>query len=355
MHATPRATGRASLSKPLTQDHQRDNQAPACPLVRVPAAFHAGVVTGRFTGFVRLRQARLFLPALNMDPVMQLLQQALNGLTLGAVYSLVALGLTLVYGILHVPNFAHGAFYMAGAFVSFHLMTRVGLHYWLAMAGAAAAVALLSMLAERLVFHPLRHAGSLHPMIAAIGMLLFLEAGAQLVWGAEFQRMPSPYQGMVELGGLTAPTQRLLIIGGAFTLVLLLHLFLKKTVTGATIIAMAQDRDGAALVGIDADRVALLTFAISGALAAVAATLYAPINLVYPAMGHLVITKAFVIIILGGMGSVPGAIAGGLIIGLAESFGAFYISSDYKDIVAFVLLVAILSVRPRGLFIQGAR
>jgi branched-chain amino acid transport system permease protein len=283
------------------------------------------------------------------------LQQALNGLTLGGIYSLVALGLTLVYGILHVPNFAHGAFYMVGAFASFHLMTKYGWNYWLAMVGSAFVVAVLSVLAERLVFHPLRHHQGLHPMIAAIGMLLFLQAAAQLIWGADFHRMQSPYSGMVELGPVVAPMQRLLIIAAAFVLMVVLHLFLTKTVTGSTIIAMAQNRDGASLVGIDANRVAMLTFAIAGALAGVAATLYSPINLVYPSMGDLVITKAFVIIILGGMGSVPGAIVGGLIIGFAESFGAFYISSDYKDIIAFVLLVVILSIRPQGLFTKGAR
>jgi len=283
------------------------------------------------------------------------LQQVLNGLTLGGIYGLVALGLTLVYGILHVPNFAHGAFYMFGAFVSFHLMSAWGWNYWLAMGGAALCVALIAVLAERLVFHPLRNASGLHPMIAAIGMLLFLEAAAQAVWGADFHRMQTPYNGIIELAGVTAPVQRLLIIAAAFTLMVVLHLFLKKTVMGSTIIAMAQNRDGASLVGIDANRVAMLTFAISGVLAAVAATLYAPINLVYPAMGHLVITKAFVIIILGGMGSVPGAIVGGLIIGFAESFGAFYISTDYKDIIAFVLLVFILSLRPQGLFTKGVR
>jgi branched-chain amino acid transport system permease protein len=283
------------------------------------------------------------------------LQQVLNGLTLGGIYSLVALGLTLVYGILHVPNFAHGAFYMVGAFMSFHLMTAWGWNYWLAMAGSAASVALLAVLAERLVFHPLRNASGLHPMIAAIGVLLFLEAAAQAIWGADFQRMQTPYNSIIDLGGVTAPAQRLLIIGAAFTLMVVLHLFLKKTVMGSTIIAMAQNRDGASLVGIDANRVAMLTFAISGVLAAVAATLYAPINLVYPAMGHLVITKAFVIIILGGMGSVPGAIVGGMIIGFAESFGAYYISTDYKDIIAFMLLVVILSFRPQGLFTKGVR
>lgn len=283
------------------------------------------------------------------------LQQVLNGLTLGGIYALVALGLTLVYGILHVPNFAHGAFYMVGAFAAFHLMNAWGWNYWLAMAGSAVCVALIGVLSERLVFHPLRHNPGLHPMIAAIGMLLFLEAAAQAIWGAEFQRMQTPYTSIIDIGGITAPAQRLLIIAGAFTVMVALQVFLTRTVTGSTIVAMAQNRDGASLVGINANRVAMLTFAISGALAAVAATLYAPINLVYPAMGHLVITKAFVIIILGGMGSVPGAIVGGLIIGFAESFGAFYISTDYKDIISFALLVVILSFRPQGLFTNGAR
>lgn len=283
------------------------------------------------------------------------LQQVLNGLTLGGVYSLVALGLTLVYGILHVPNFAHGAFYMAGAFVAFYLISSLGMHYWVAMAGAAAAVALIAVLSERLVFHPLRNAPYLHHMIASIGILLFLEAGAQALWGADFHRMQTPYTEVLSFAGLSLPAQRILIIVAAFVLVGLLQVFLKKTITGATIVAMAQNRDGAALVGIDANRVAMLTFAISGALAGMAAVLYSPINLVYTSMGNLVITKAFVIIVLGGMGSVPGAIVGGLIIGFAESFGAFYISTDYKDIIAFVLLVVILSFRPEGLFSKGAR
>ncbi len=278
------------------------------------------------------------------------LQQVLNGLTLGGIYGLVALGLTLVYGILHVPNFAHGGFYMIGAFVALHAMVAWSWGYWSAMVMAAVTVAVLGIVSERLVFHPLRKASPLHPKIASIGLLLFLEAGAQALWGADFQRLPTPYTSVIEMGGLTAPAQRLLIIAAAFALMVALHLFLTRTTTGSTIIAMAQNREGASLVGIDANRVAMMTFAISGALAAVAATLYAPINLVYPAMGQLVITKAFVIIILGGMGSIPGAVLGGLIIGFAESFGAYYISTDYKDIIAFVLLVIILSLRPQGLF-----
>lgn len=283
------------------------------------------------------------------------LQQVLNGLTLGSIYGLVALGLTLVYGILHVPNFAHGALYMVGAYVAYFTMVDLGLNYWLAMIAAGAVVAILSVLCERLVFHPLRHAPPIHDKIAAIGILLFLEAVVQMYWGADFRRMPTPYTEILHFGGLTIPAQRLLIIAGAFGLMGGLHLYLKKTMTGATIIAMAQNREGAFLVGIDANRVAMMTFAIAGMLAAVGATLFAPINLVYPAMGHLLIMKAFVIIILGGMGSIPGAIVGGLIIGFAEALGGFYISNEYKDVIAFALLVVILSVKPTGLFTKGVR
>ena len=282
-------------------------------------------------------------------------QQFMNGLTLGSVYALVALGLTLVYGILHVPNFAHGAFYMVGAYLSFVGMTKLGLNYWLAMGGAAMVLAVIAVLSDKLVYHPLRNSPGTHHMIAAIGLLLFLESGVQVIWGAEFRRLPMPYPHIFRAFDLTLPAQRLIIIAAAFSLMGLLHLFLRKTLVGSTILAMAQNREGAALVGIDANRVSTLTFAISGVLATVAAALFAPIALIYPSMGHLVIMKAFVIIVLGGMGSVPGAIMGAMILGLAESFAAFYISTDYKDVVSFVILVTILSVRPQGLFPHGVR
>jgi branched-chain amino acid transport system permease protein len=282
-------------------------------------------------------------------------QQILNGLTLGSVYSLVALGLTLVYGILHIPNFSHGALFMVGAYAAFFVAGTLGANYWVALAAAALVSALVAVLSERLVFDRLRNAPPLHDMIAAIGLLLFFEAGAQAIWGADFHRLAPPYPGILRVAGTVLPIQRALIIGAALALMLGLHFFLKRTVTGSTIVAMAQNREGASLVGIDLTRVSMLTFAISGALAAIAAVLFAPINLVFPGMGNLVILKAFVIIILGGMGSVPGAIIGGMVIGFAESFGAFYISTDMKDIMAFALLVLILSIRPEGLFPASAR
>jgi branched-chain amino acid transport system permease protein len=282
-------------------------------------------------------------------------QQILNGLTLGSVYSLVALGLTLVYGILHIPNFSHGALFMAGAYAAFFAAGSLGANYWVALVAAAIVTALIAVLSERLVFNRLRDAPPLHDMIAAIGLLLFFEAVAQAIWGADFHRLAPPYPGILRVAGTVLPIQRVLIIVAALALMLGLHFFLKRTVMGSTIVAMAQNREGASLVGIDLTRVSMLTFAISGALAAIAAVLFAPINLVFPGMGNLVILKAFVIIILGGMGSVPGAIIGGMVIGFAESFGAFYISTDMKDIIAFALLVVILSVRPEGLFPASAR
>ncbi|MBT2679514.1 branched-chain amino acid ABC transporter permease [Bacillus sp. ISL-35] len=282
-----------------------------------------------------------------------LVQQLFNGLTIGSVYALVALGLTLVYGILHIPNFAHGALYMMGGYITLMMMVQYGLHYWLAILVSVIAVGLIGVLMERLVFHPLRHAPPIHDKIAAIGILLFLEAFAQFIWGADYQMMPTPYGQVVQVFGLTFTMQRLLIIIAAIGVMVLLYLFLKKTFTGATIIAMSQDRDGANLVGINTNRVAMLTFLISGGLAAIASSLAAPINLVFPGMGQLVILKAFVIIILGGMGSIPGAIIGGYILGFSESLGATYISNDYKDIIAFILLVIILTVKPTGLFAKG--
>ncbi|NWN97230.1 hypothetical protein CEJ87_13195 [Caldifermentibacillus hisashii] len=158
---------------------------------------------------------------------------------------------------------------------------------------------------------------------------------------------------VINVFGLTVTFQRLIIVITAVTVMILLTIFLRKTFIGASIIAMAQNREGASLVGINTNRVTMLTFFIAGALAAIGSSLTAPINLVFPSMGHLVILKAFVIIIIGGMGSVPGAILGGYILGFTESIGATYISNDYKDLIAFILLVIILTVKPQGIFSRG--
>ncbi|HEX7282657.1 MAG TPA: branched-chain amino acid ABC transporter permease, partial [Vicinamibacterales bacterium] len=196
-------------------------------------------------------------------------QQVLNGLVTGSVYSLVALGLTLIYGTMQVPNFAHGQLFMLGAYIAY-AATRAGLNYWTAMIAAVIAVAILGVLLERLVFRPLRNAPHLNSMIAALGMMLFLEAVAQNIWGEEFRHMDAPYGGVVSVFGLLVTTHRLILLGAAAALMTALLVFLTRTVAGAAIRATAQNPEGALLVGIDTSRVAMVTFGISAALAAFA-------------------------------------------------------------------------------------
>ena len=282
------------------------------------------------------------------------LQQLVNALALGGVYALVALGLTLVYGVMRVPNFAHGGLYMLGAYFAYAALTNLGAPYLLAMLIAAVLVALLAALMERLIFFPLRNAPHVHPMIAAIGVLFFLEAAVQLIWGADFKQIKEPVEGTLNLGGVVITWQRLIVMAASVAAMLGLNFFLKRTLTGATIEAMSQNREGARLVGINTGRVGMLTFAISGALAAIAACLIAPINVVAPSMGEVMNLKVFAIIILGGMGSVPGAIVGAFLLAFAEVFGGTYISFDFADVIGFALLVVVLAIRPQGLFRRTA-
>lgn len=280
-------------------------------------------------------------------------QQFVNGIALGSVYSLVALGLTLVYGVLKVPNFAHGALYMAGAYVAYVMLTSVGTPYVVAIVVSMAVLAVLGGAMEWLVFRRLEGRSPVHAMIAALGLLFFMEGTADVIFGADFRQVPTPFDGVVTVMGVSITEQRLLVIGAAVATMVALYLLLKRTFVGMSIEAMAQDREGALLVGIDVRRVAMLTFAISGALAAVAGSLIAPLLLVFPNMGELIILKAFVIVILGGMGSVPGAIIGGYLLALAEVMAGTYVSFAFSELIAFALLVLVLVVRPTGLFEKG--
>jgi branched-chain amino acid transport system permease protein len=278
------------------------------------------------------------------------IQQVLNGIMLGSVYSLVALGLTLEYGILHIPNFAHGALYMAGAYFTFLLATNVGLNFWLAMIIAMAVLALIGVLVERIVYRPLMLESPLSSFIAAIGLIFIFVDGALNIFGPDFKRFPPIHTDVFQFLGVTITLQRIIIVVVTAVLIILLHLFIKKTTVGATIEATAQDREGAQLMGISVNRVRMIVFALGTALASAAAALVAPIHLVYPGMGGPVILKAFVIIILGGMGSIPGAIIGGFMLGVVESLSGGYISTSYNEVFAFGVLVTVLAIRPTGLF-----
>jgi len=282
-------------------------------------------------------------------------QQLINGIMLGAVYSLVALGLTLIYGILHIPNFAHGNKYMWAAFTSLFLVVNLHTNYWVSLFIAMVVLGIVGAGVERLVYRPLRNVPHINSFIAAIGLLLALESLALIFWGADFRRFPTLYDKPIHLLGVSITLQRLLVIVAAALFIILLQVFIKRTWLGAAIEAVAQNPEGAQLVGISIDRVSSLTFGIGTALAAGAATLIAPVFLVYPTMGSMPNLKAFVVIIIGGMGSIPGAVIGGFMLGLIEALGGGYISTDYKDLFAFGALVTFLTIRPMGLFGKGVR
>ena len=277
------------------------------------------------------------------------LQQILNGIMIGSVYSLMALGLTLIYGILHIPNFAHGNKYMLGAFISLTLVTVFKINYWLAIVLSMLVLGAIGFLVERFIYRPLHDQPHINSFIAAIGLLLLLEGIAYSVWGGEWHRFPTAYRQNLSFFGITITLHRLLVIAATAFLIIALQLFIKKTSWGWAIEAVAQDRDGAQLVGINVYQVSSLAFAIGTALAAAASSLVAPVYLVYPAMGSLPLIKAFVVIILGGMGSLPGAVIGGYLLGLIESLASGYLAAVYADLFAFAVLVIVLAIRPTGL------
>ncbi|MGQ9857211.1 MAG: branched-chain amino acid ABC transporter permease [Thermodesulfobacteriota bacterium] len=278
------------------------------------------------------------------------LQQLFNGVMLGSTYAIVAVGLTLVFGILHVPNFAHGHLYMLGAYLAFFLLTNYGFGFWIALFSSVVIMAVVGVILERMAYRPLRERPHIDSFISAVGALMILETSVIVIWGPQGRRIPNPYPDIVELFGVTMSHQRLLVILAAILMILGLHLFIKRTTLGAAIEAVAQNPEGAMLVGIDVNRVSSLTFAISAATAAAAACLVAPIFIISPTMGALLGMKAFVIVILGGLGSIPGAILGGYILGLVEALGGGYLSAAYKDVYAFGALILILSIKPTGLF-----
>ena len=280
-----------------------------------------------------------------------LIQQVINGLVVGSIYAMVALGLTLIFGILHIGNFAHGQLYMLGAFATYWLVTLCGWNIWLATIGAMVLMALMGILLERIVFRPVHSAPHINGLIVSLGLFIVLENLAFILWGGDERMLPSPYATRtISFLSLTLTLQRLLVFVVAVFLIFFLYLFIERTKMGKAIRAVALDPEVARLMGIPIHRISVTVFAVSSALAAAAGALVGPIFSVFPAMGLSPILKAFVVIVIGGMGSIPGAIFGGFVLGIAESLGAGYLSSQYKDGFAFLALIMVLMVKPTGLF-----
>ncbi len=291
-----------------------------------------------------------------------LLQQIINGLTLGSVYALIALGYTMVYGILELINFAHGEIYMIGAYLGIILLafftaaglTAVSLPLTLLLVVVLAVVicSAYGFTVEKLAYKPLRSAPRLSPLISAIGVSIFLQNYVMLTQGATDKVFPSLFGsgGFRFLSTRVSYLQAAIIIVSA-VMMLLLQAFVMKTKTGKAMRAVAQDKTMASLLGINVDRVISITFVVGSGLAAVAGVMVAAYyGLVNYFIGYIAGIKAFTAAVLGGIGSIPGAMFGGILLGLVESLGASYVSSEYKDAYAFLILIVILLVRPGGLF-----
>ncbi|UUZ45865.1 branched-chain amino acid ABC transporter permease [Janibacter limosus] len=210
--------------------------------------------------------------------------------------------------------------------------------------------AVIGVVFERLIFHPLRHAPHTHHMIATVGVMFFLISLVREIWGTGFLRMESPFDGRMTVAGAQISTQRIIIVITAMVVLIALTLFLKRSVHGQSIEAIEQDRTGAALVGINANVVSMMTFAVSFALVAISAGLVAPIQLLSPGMGESLSLIVFAIIILGGLGSLPGAIIGGFFIAMAEVMASTYISVGAGRAAVFIVLMAVLAIKPTGIF-----
>ncbi len=283
-----------------------------------------------------------------MDTVLQLV---LNALHSSSLYALVALGLTLILGVLDIADFAQGALYMIGAYVAYFATSQLGLSFFLAIPLAMAIASLFSVTNYVAVYRPLRRFSGATTFIAALGLLLILQNLALMVFGAEYKLVRNPFPGVrIPFGGATWTGYQAFLAGSMVVLVASVWLFLKRSPLGKSLRAVSQNRGGALVIGIDPFRVELTAFALAGALAGAAGTLASAVNAFDPHIAATVVIKAFAIVIFGGMGSVPGAIAGALIVGLAENLTGGLFSTQYAELTAFVLMVGVLLVRPRGLF-----
>jgi branched-chain amino acid transport system permease protein len=297
------------------------------------------------------------------DLLPQLTQQFFNGLSLGAIYALIAIGYTMVYGIIGMINFAHGEIYMIGAYVGLVTLTAIGTQtgfppYVLVGAMLIVAIGVTGVYGytmERVAYRPLRGSPRLVALISAIGMSIFLQNWVALGQGARDMAVPNILSGAVQFHmgttfDVTVPYSRVMIIVVTVLLMIGLSLFIKYSRMGRASRACSQDMHMANLLGIDTNRVISFTFVLGAMLAAVGGVLIAvTIGKLNPFIGFIVGIKAFTAAVLGGIGSIPGAMLGGVLLGLVETFAAAYISSQYKDIVAFLLLILILLFRPTGL------
>jgi branched-chain amino acid transport system permease protein len=281
-----------------------------------------------------------------------LLQVLVWGLYAGCIYILLATGLNLIFGVMKVVNFAHGQLLMIGAYVTFTFFALSGFNPYVLLAASIPILILAGVAIERLCFRPILGTGKLNEIFISIGLIYILENAAAMIWSDEWQVIHSPYEAItVPLGTMRIPVDYLIIIVMTVVIISCLYLFLRKSRLGSAVRATSQNRKAAMLMGINVERMDMLTFGIGAGLAGAAGTLWVVSGQVFnPYMGSIPAIKAFAIVILGGLGSIPGAIVGGLLYGIAENFTIFTLGGAWKDAISFVILIVVLVIRPTGIF-----
>jgi branched-chain amino acid transport system permease protein len=279
-------------------------------------------------------------------------QSLINGIILGTLYLMMAIGFTLVFGIMRIVNFAHGEFYMIGAFMALIGVTWLGLPYAATLVLTVIFAVLLGALVERVVFRPFR-SDELSGMIASLGLAMILQNGALIFFGPDPQAFPSMISGVFRYGDLIIPKSRALTLGIGVVVLMAFYFLLMHTRFGRGLRALVQDQQVASLYGVRLEIMYPLGLGLGIALAAVAGALMAPLFGVSPFIGAAPLLKAFIVVILGGLGSIPGAALAALLLGLIESFTSSFVSASAADIVTFALVVAVLLIRPSGILGRG--
>jgi branched-chain amino acid transport system permease protein len=292
------------------------------------------------------------------------LQQTVNGLTLGSVYALLALGYSMVYGVLKLLNFAHGEVYMFGAFAGFGMLNILGgasglvVPVWIAILlmflAAMVVSSLIGVTLERFAYRPLRSSTRIAPLISAIGASFFMQAAALLLFSANSRSYEAPklisLQTGLDIGPVRVWLVRILVIVSAAVLMVLLTLWVRRSRIGKAIRAVSFDREAAAMMGVDVDKVIMVVFLVGSALAGIGGVMVGLVfGRVFHLMGFIAGLKAFTAAVVGGIGSIPGAMLGGLLIGFAEAYTTGYISSTFQNLIVFGVLIVVLLVRPQGL------
>ncbi len=289
------------------------------------------------------------LPKYRLRHVLELLQQIINGAAIGGVYVLIALGLTTVFGILGIAHFAHGSVSMFGGYLTFFMVVQWGLPLLAAIAIALCVGFVLGLLIEILAYRPVRHASPINAFIVALGLTMMVEGLNLEFFGHEQIVIPTNLDRIFSIGGVTITELRLYVIVAAALLILAMTIFVEKTKTGQAVRAFAENRDAAVLMGVNVRTIPLVVFGISTALGVCAGVMVGSLFAIAPGIGENLVVKGFAVLILGGLGSIPGAVVGGLVLGITEALAAGFISSAYKDVIAFVVMILVLLFRPQGL------